>query len=93
MSRDRIKPQDHPDFVGGWIWRELEIRWIEDRIAEAVAAEREALRLRLEQCEALARSVMTNKMGCDCKRHGFYAGSVDDICPLCAERIRSKGQP
>ena len=58
----------------------------------AVAAEREASRLRLEQCEALALSVMTNKMGCDCKRHGFYAGSVDDICPLCAERIRARGQ-
>jgi hypothetical protein len=35
-------PQDHPDFVGGWIWSELEIRWIENRIAQVVAAEREA---------------------------------------------------
>lgn len=25
----KINPQDHPDYVGGWIWTELEIRWIE----------------------------------------------------------------
>jgi hypothetical protein len=37
-----ITPQDHPDFVGGWIWNELEIRWIENRIAQVIAAEREA---------------------------------------------------
>ena len=30
-----VKPQDHPDFAGGWIWTELEIRWIEERIAKA----------------------------------------------------------
>jgi hypothetical protein len=30
-----VKPQDHPDFIGGWIWTELEIRWIEERIAKA----------------------------------------------------------
>lgn len=38
-----VKPQDHPDFVGGWIWTKLEIRWIEERIAKAVLDEREAL--------------------------------------------------
>lgn len=42
MTRDDIKPQDHPDFIGGWVWTKLEMRWIEQRIAEAVAAEREA---------------------------------------------------
>lgn len=42
MTREQIKPQDHPDFVGGWVWRELEMRWIEKRIAEAVVKEREA---------------------------------------------------
>ena len=42
-----VKPQDHPDFAGGWIWTELEIRWIEERIAkateEAITAIKEAL--------------------------------------------------
>jgi hypothetical protein len=37
-----VKPQDHPDFVGGWVWTELESRWIEERIAKAILAEREA---------------------------------------------------
>jgi hypothetical protein len=35
---DDIKPDDHPDFIGGWVWTALEIRWIEERIAR----EREA---------------------------------------------------
>lgn len=42
MSKIEIKPQDHPDFVGGWVWTSLEARWIEERIAEAILAEREA---------------------------------------------------
>ena len=37
-----VKPQDHPDFIGGWVWTEFESRWIEKRIAEAILAEREA---------------------------------------------------
>ena len=41
-DRDEIKPQDHPDYVGGWVWTGLEMRWIKQRIDEAVAAEREA---------------------------------------------------
>jgi hypothetical protein len=38
-----LKPQDHPDFIGGWVWTELEMRWIEDCIAKAIEKEREAL--------------------------------------------------
>jgi hypothetical protein len=37
-----VKPQDHPDFIGGWVWTELESRWIEERIVEATQAEKEA---------------------------------------------------
>jgi len=37
-----IKPEDHPDIAGGWVWTNLELRWINKRIAEAVVAEREA---------------------------------------------------
>ncbi len=40
MTKDEvIKPHDHPDFVGGWVWTPLEMRWIEQRVAAAVAAE------------------------------------------------------
>lgn len=45
MNQDIINPHDHPDFVGGWVWTKLEMRWIEDRIAKAVAAERERFAL------------------------------------------------
>jgi len=38
----KINPQDHPDYVGGWIWTELEIRWIEELINKVAATEREA---------------------------------------------------
>jgi hypothetical protein len=37
-----VEPHHHPDYIGGWIWTELEIRWIKERIAEAVLHEREA---------------------------------------------------
>jgi hypothetical protein len=35
-----VKPQDHPDFIGGWVWTELEISWIQNSIAEATLNER-----------------------------------------------------
>ena len=35
-----VKPQDHPDFVRGWVWTELEISWIQNSIAEATLNER-----------------------------------------------------
>ena len=38
----KITPQDHPEFVGGWVWTAMEIQWIEERITEAVARERDA---------------------------------------------------
>lgn len=40
---------DHPDH--GWVWRECEIRWINDRIETAVKTEREAC---AQACEAEA---------------------------------------
>jgi hypothetical protein len=46
-----VKPQDHPDFIGGWVWTELESRWIEKRIAEAILAEREACARVCDQME------------------------------------------
>lgn len=38
----QVKPEDHPDFVGGIAWSKMEIQWIEKLRAEAVQAEREA---------------------------------------------------
>jgi len=37
-----VKAQDHPDYVGGWIWTNLELTYINYKIQKAVAAEREA---------------------------------------------------
>jgi hypothetical protein len=37
-----VKPQDHPDYVGGWIWTNLELTYINNKIEKAIAAEREA---------------------------------------------------
>jgi hypothetical protein len=34
----KIKPQDHPDYVGGWVWTKLEIDWINGRIGTLEAA-------------------------------------------------------
>jgi uncharacterized protein (DUF169 family) len=28
----KIKPEDHPDYVGGWVWTKLELDWINERI-------------------------------------------------------------
>ena len=48
-----IKPEDHPDIAGGWVWTNLELRWINKRIAEAVVAEREAC---AKLCDAADKS-------------------------------------
>jgi hypothetical protein len=37
-----VKAQDHPDYVGGWIWTNLELTYINYKIEKAIAAEREA---------------------------------------------------
>ena len=34
----KIKPQDHPDYVGGWVWTKLELDWINERIGTLEAA-------------------------------------------------------
>lgn len=49
MTRDTINPHDHPDFIGGWVWTKLEMRWIEQRIADAAAADRERIAALVEQ--------------------------------------------
>jgi hypothetical protein len=49
----KIKPEDHPDFVGGWTWTKLELDWINERIGtleEAVAAERNKLAAWMIRC-------------------------------------------
>jgi hypothetical protein len=75
-----VKPQDHPDFIGGWVWTELESRWIEKRIAEAILAEREAC---AQTCENLP---IPNQFS-------ESEGSIWDVAALdCAEAIRARGQ-
>lgn len=34
----KIKPEDHPDFIGGWKWTKLELDWINERICTLESA-------------------------------------------------------
>lgn len=38
----RVEKFDHPDLVGGIVWADCELMWINDRITLAILAEREA---------------------------------------------------
>ena len=50
ISSGLVAPHDHPDFVGGIVWSECELAWINKRIsdAEAIIAQKDAEIL--EQC-------------------------------------------
>lgn len=45
----RVVKTDHPDLVGGIVWADCELAWINERITLAILAEREA-------CAALVES-------------------------------------
>ena len=47
----RVVKTDHPDLVGGIVWADCELHWINERITLAVLAEREAC---AATCEDLA---------------------------------------
>jgi hypothetical protein len=74
-----VKPQDHPDFVGGWVWTELESRWIEKRIAEAILAEREAC-AKVAENRILVETSKTEKVA-------YYTA-----CKNIATEIRARGK-
>jgi hypothetical protein len=74
-----VKPQDHPDFIGGWVWTELESRWIEERIAKTILAEREA-------CAKLCDSTIEQTY------ISGYTGAVHSARRECAAAIRARGQ-
>ena len=38
----RVAKTDHPDLVGGIVWADCELAWINERITLAILAEREA---------------------------------------------------
>lgn len=46
----RVAKTDHPDFVGGIVWADCELAWINERITLAILAEREAC---AKACEAI----------------------------------------
>lgn len=74
-----ITAQNHPDFVGGWVWTKLEMEWIENRIAKAVAAEREAC---AKACEELRPTMYRNDT----------EASIWEIATLeCTDEIRLRG--
>ena len=72
---------DHPDH--GWKWTELELRWINERIAAEVAAEREA-------CASLCEEVVTHPAGYGGQWEGY--GLVKTQCDglACAAAIRER---
>ena len=45
----RVAKTDHPDLVGGIVWADCELGWINERITLAILAEREAC---ADVCEA-----------------------------------------
>ena len=47
----RVEKFDHPDLVGGIVWADCELAWINERITLAILAEREACAM---ECEAQA---------------------------------------
>ncbi len=65
MTENIIKPQDHPDIVSGWVWTTIELKWINERIAKAVAYEREAC---AQVCEANHGTVNRNMDSFDCAK-------------------------
>jgi hypothetical protein len=46
----RVEKTDHPDIVGGIVWSDCELRWINEHITLAILAEREACALEAEKC-------------------------------------------
>ena len=84
-----VKPQDHPDFIGGWVWTKLESRWIEERIAEAILAEREACAKVCDEASDKALSLQSGRqydLGSIILRHHAVAHQSD------AAVIRARGQ-
>ncbi len=88
-----VKPQDHPDFIGGWVWTELESRWIEERIAEAILAERKACAdAALKAAESsivLAMKLEREACAKVCEELHY---EVDVYGAQCAAAIRARGQ-
>lgn len=78
-----VKPQDHPDFIGGWIWTELEIRWIKERIAKAVLDEREA-------CAKLIEELRNNPE--PHKEYEDYDDGWVDACHACKWSVVARGE-
>ena len=68
ISSGLVAPHDHPDFVGGIVWSECELAWINKRIsdAEATIAQKDADIL--EQCRI-------NGMGAE--REAALRGLID----------------
>ena len=50
-----IKPQDHPDSIGGIVWSECELRWINEKLAELTE-----LRAFKQACEGQGAAAFRN---------------------------------
>lgn len=81
-----IKPQDHPDFVGGIVWSPLEIRWINDAIEaarrEGIAASQKYTKVyemlddgRMEEIARLHRQLAESQA-----REAAALKTIEDLC-------------
>lgn len=65
----RVVKTDHPDLVGGIVWADCELRWINERITLAILAEREACADACEgQTEGFAATSTWDEAALSCAR-------------------------
>ena len=76
----RVAKTDHPDFVGGIVWADCELAWINERITLAILAEREQCAM---ICDAEAEAWRGPKYS--------YATAVGEHCAK-AIRMRSNAE-
>lgn len=65
----RVVKTDHPDLVGGIVWADCELAWINERITLAILAEREACADACEgQTEGFAATSTWDEAALSCAR-------------------------
>lgn len=83
----RVAKTDHPDLVGGIVWADCELRWINERITLAILAEREACAMEcdtiMERHSIKAAEARSTK---ECEFRDAEACGAED----CSEAIRMR---
>ncbi len=84
MDMFRVVKTDHPDLVGGIVWSDCELKWINERITLAILAEREACAM---VCESMIDPVADSWRE---KRpdEAAHFDTCDIVCQNFADTIR-----